>query len=230
MKCANAVLAGTLILLVSGCARTPPTGDVLVREPEAATSVDRDLATRNRINSFLYVAVVPKVKSCWSRVGGKGEITFKYAYRRSGTNWVWQQQEVESSTLPKDQDAFALQCMQDAARDSSFPMEAAEASRRGDELVLHWTWPVPFPQDVTALGRMIDEGGGGGEACKKLCVSCPCKFTPGSGTSCSCASSCSGFTPPCTLDADGKGCRMKLPECATGRLGGFGGVIIARAE
>jgi hypothetical protein len=142
---------------------------------------------------------------------------------------VWQQQEIESSTLPAGQDAIALECMQDAARDSAFPMEAREANRGATEFNIHWTWPVPFPQDLTVLGRMIDTGGGG-EGCKKSCVSCPCKFIPGAGTTCSCASSCSGYTAPCTLDSDGKGCRMKLPECATGRLGGFGGVVIARAR
>jgi hypothetical protein len=218
MKLMNALLAATLMLVAWGCSRGP----------EPHPSVDADVAAQNRINGFMYVAVVPKLQSCWSRVQGKGEIVFKYTYRRSGTNWVWNRQEVESSTLQKDQEPSALQCMGEAARDSSFPMEAAEAARKGDEFVIHWTWPVPFPADVTALGRMIDTGGG--RECTKSCVSCNCKFTPGPGTSCSCDSSCSGYTPPCTLDADGKGCSMKFPACATGRMGGFGGVVIARAQ
>jgi hypothetical protein len=229
MKRVHALLAGALILAAVGCGPKPPADEVQVDEPEAATSVDREIATQNRINSVFYVALVPKLKSCWARIAGQGDVTFKYTYRKDGTRWVWQQQEVESSTLAAGQDAIALECMQDAARESAFPMEAAEAARGTAEFVLHWTWPVPFPQDVTALGRMIDTGGGG-EGCKKSCVSCPCKFIPGAGVSCSCATSCSGFTPPCTLDPDGKGCRMKLPECATGRLGGFGTVVIARVN
>jgi hypothetical protein len=229
MKCANALLAGMVIVLLSGCGQTAPPGEVRVRE-EAPTSVDRETATQNRINSVFYVALVQKLKDCWSGIGGKGDITFKYTYRADGTNWRWQQHEVESSTLTKDQDAIALKCMQDAARDSSFPMEAAEAAHRSPEFNLHWTWPVPFPQDVTALGRMIDTGRGGGEGCKKSCVDCDCPFKPGTGVVCSCAMTCSGYTSPCTVHSDAKGCNMQLPKCATGKLGGFGGVIIARTQ
>ena len=231
MKCMDALVAGTLILLVAGCTRTPPppSDEVRVTEPEPAASVNPEIASQNRINSVFYVAMVPKLQSCWGRIYGKGDITFKYTYRRNGTNWVWQQQEVESSTVGRDQDAVALQCMQEAARDTSFPMEATEALRRSDQFDLHWTWPVPFPPDVTALGRMIDTGGGSGEGCKKSCVDCPCSFTPGVGTRCSCASTCAGYTSPCTLDPDSKGCSMKLPRCATGRVGG-GLVVIARAQ
>ena len=229
MKVANAVLAGALALLAAGCDRTP-SDEQHVTQPEAATSVESDIAAQNRINSVFYVALVPKIKECWSRVAGKGDVTFKYVYRREGTNWVWQQHEIEGSSLAEDQKAIALQCMQEAAQGSSFPMEASEAARRSQEFVLHWTWPVPFPQDVTALGRMIDTGGGG-EGCTKSCVDCSCPFIPGGGgTVCSCKSTCSGYTPPCVPDADRKGCRMKLPKCATGKLGGFGSVVIARSE
>lgn len=52
----------------------------------------------------------------------------------------------------------------------------------------------------------------------------------GPGTICSCKSSCSGYTPPCTLDPDSKVCSMKLPARATGRMGGFGGGNSARAQ
>ena len=228
MKSVTAVLVGTL-LLVAGCDRIP-SDEQHVTASDAATSVEADVAAQNRINSVFYVALVPKIKSCWGRVGGKGDITFKYVYRRDATNWVWKQQEIEESTLPQDQNAIALQCMQEAAQGSSFPMEASESGRRSQEFVLHWTWPVPFPQDVTALGRMIDTGGGGETGCRKSCVDCSCPFVPGGGVVCSCKSTCSGYNPPCILDGDKKGCRMQLPKCATGKLGGFGGVIIARAQ
>jgi hypothetical protein len=229
MKSWNAFVAGALVLLVSACDRLPA-DEQHVTESAPATSVEPDIAAQNRVNSVFYVALVPKIKSCWSRLTGKGDITFKYVYRRDGTNWVWQQQEIEESALPQDQNAIALQCMQEAAQGSSFPMDASEAARRSQEFVLHWTWPVPFPQDTTALGRMIDTGGGGESGCKKSCVDCPCPFVPGPGVVCSCKSTCSGYNPPCVLDTDKKGCSMKLPKCATGKLGGFGSVIIARSE
>ena len=228
MKRVDAILAAALLLLACGCRRSPAADEILVRDAESHASVDRDVAAQNRINGFMYVAVVPKLLPCWSRLLGKGEIVFKHTYRRSGTNWVWNRQEVESSTLQKDQEPIALECMTEATDETAFPMEAAEAARRGDELVIHWAWPVPFPSDITALGRMIDTGGG--RECTKSCVTCDCKFIQGPGTTCSCGSSCSGYTPPCTLDPDGKGCSMKLPACATGRMGGFGGVIIARRQ
>src|SRR5262249_17757091 len=149
--------------------------------------------------------------------------TFKYTYRVAGTNWTWQQQEVEGHTLTQEQAAVALRFMTDAARGTSFPMEAAEAARKANELVIHWTWPVPFPEDVTVMGRMIDTGGGG---CKKECVDCICTFIPGIGVSCKCEPTCSGYST-CELDADGKGCSLKPPLCMSGRIGSGGGIIIA---
>jgi hypothetical protein len=225
MKRLQIILAATLVFL--GCGRAlRPGAEVHVKGPEPTTSVDADTAAQNRINSFFYAAVLPRLAPCWKRVEGTGEIDFKFTYRRVGTNWVWQQQEVATSTLPKGQEAIAFQCMQDAARDTSFPMEAAEAVRGSKELVLDWTWPVPFPPDVSALGRMIDTGKGGGRECTKSCVNCNCPFIPGTGTRCECASSCSGYTAPCALDADGKGCTMKLPECKSGRFGLGGGAVV----
>src|SRR5262245_61182817 len=104
------VLAGCLDMLGSAWNRGPKArGEVRVRRPEAASSVDRDTHTQNRINSFFYVALVPKLQPRWSRVQGEGEITFKYTYRVAGTNWAWQRQEVESHTLTQEQAAIALQ-------------------------------------------------------------------------------------------------------------------------
>jgi hypothetical protein len=120
MKRLNAILIAGLILLTSGCSRGVKEDELRVSEPEVTASVDKEVAT-----------VVPKLQSCWSRLQGKGEIGFKYTYRRSGTNWVWNRQEVENSTLAKDQEPIALQCMAEAVRDTSFPMEAAEAARMG---------------------------------------------------------------------------------------------------
>jgi hypothetical protein len=227
MKRMNAILTATLMLSTWSCSRAPRADEIHVTGPEAATSVDRDVAAQNRINGFMYVAVVPKLQACWRRLQGKGDIVFKYTYHRSGTNWVWNKHEVESSTLQKDQEPVALQCMGEAARDTSFPMEAAEAMRKGDDLVIHWEWPVPFPSDVTTLGRMI--GTGDRETCLLLlCVTCDCPFIPGSGVICTCKSSCSGYTRPCTEEANKKGCTMKLPECISGLMGGFRGGVIAQ--
>jgi len=234
MKHLSALAAALTIVVAFGCNREqpPPADTVSFTPPEAAPSVDADVAAQNRINAFMFVAVVPKVQSCWSKLQGSGNIVFKYTYRRNGTNWVWDKHEVESSTIDRSQDAAAIQCMTDAAKNTTFPMEAAEAARRGDEMNIHWEWPVPFPSDVKTLAMIISGGGGGGKECSKSCVKCDCPFIPGGpGVVCSCASACSGYTAPCVLHGDKKGCNMRLPVCATGRMGGFGGtIVIAQAS
>ena len=235
MKQLSAFAAAMTLVVALGCngEPPPPADTVSFTPPEAGPSVDPDVAAQNRINAFMFVAVVPKVQSCWSKLPGSGNIVFKYTYRRTGTNWVWNRHEVESSTIDRGQDAAAMQCMTDAAKDTSFPMEAAEAARRGDEMNIHWEWPVPFPSDVKTLAMIISGGGGGGgRECSKSCVKCDCPFIPGgAGVVCSCASACSGYTAPCVLHGDKKGCNMRLPVCATGRMGGFGGtIVIAQAS
>jgi hypothetical protein len=228
---ASAALIAATLTSASACNREdPPAADTVHFTPtDPAPSVDADVAAQNRINAFMFVAVLPKVQPCWGRLQGSGSVVFKYTYRRNGTNWVWSTHGVESSTLDKGQEPTALQCMTEAARGSAFPMEASEAARRGDEMNIHWEWPVPLPGDVTTLARIIS--GGGGKECSKSCVKCDCPFLPGTGVVCSCASACSGYTAPCVLDANKKGCSMKLPACATGRMGGFGGgIVIAKAS
>ena len=228
MKHLSALAAAVMVVTALGCNREPPPPADSVRftPTEAGPSVDPDVATQNRLNSFMFVAVVPKVQSCWSKLQGSGSVVFNYTYRRSGTNWVWNKHEVESSTIDRGQDAAAVQCMTEAAKGTSFPMEAEEAARRSEEMNIHWEWPVPFPSDVKTLALIIN-GGGGGKECSKSCVKCDCPFIPGGpGVVCSCASACSGYTAPCVLDANKKGCTMRLPVCATGRMGGFGGVIV----
>jgi hypothetical protein len=222
-------LAAVLSLsLAWSCARTQPPADTFhATESEAPASVAPDVNAQNRLNAFMYVAVLPKLHPCWKKLQGEGAVTFKYTYKRTGTNWAWGSHEVESGTIPRDQQAVALQCMNDAARETAFPMEASEAARRSEEMNIHWEWPVPFPSDLTTLGRMIDGGGGGGRECSKTCVTCDCPFKPGLGVVCSCGSACSGYTAPCVLDPNQKGCTMRLPKCATGRMGGFGGGVIA---
>lgn len=228
MRIVKMLVIGLLVLGVPACNRSKEAG-LHVQGAEAVSSVDKDTHSQNRINGFFYAALVPKLQSCWSQIQGKGQITFFYTYKRDNTNWVWGGEEVESSTLPKEQAAAAQKCMQEAAAGSSFPMEAAEALRKSDTFHLHWTWPVPFPSDVRIMALMISTGGGGGSGeCTKSCVDCSCNTGPGP-SKCSCTTSCSGYTGPCTEDSDGTGCRMFFPRCSTGRIGFFGGgLVIAR--
>lgn len=223
------LLTVTLLLLTfAACNRSGSNGELHVQTPAPPTSVDRDTHSQNRINAFFYAALVPRLQSCWARIEGKGEVTFKYTYKRDGAIWKWEALEVEKSTVPREQAAAAQQCMQDAASGTSFPMEAAEAARKGDTFHLHWTWPVPFPSDPKIMAMMISTGPGGGSGeCSKTCVDCVCSTAPGP-SKCTCMSSCSGYTAPCTVDSDGSGCHMFFPICSTGRIGFAGGAFMAR--
>jgi hypothetical protein len=217
------VLAAAVLAATASWHWQAPSEPIRVTGPETQPTVSADINAQNRINSFMFVAVLPKLHSCWSRLQGNGTVLFKYSYKRSGTNWVWSTHDIESMTIPRDQAAAALYCMNEAARDTSFPMEASEAARRTDEMDIHWEWPVPFPGDLASLGRMIDTGGG----CLRKCDQCDCPFIQGVGVVCSCAKACSGYSS-CVLDADKKGCSLSLPVCGSGRMGGFGGGFIAR--
>ena len=188
----------------------------------------RDLAQRTRINGFFYAALVPKLKTCWGKISGKGEIEFKLTYRKAGQNWEWQQAELESKA-PQAQAATALACMQDSARGSSFPTTPDEA--RSEQFGIHWAWPVPFPDDTSELARMIDTGGGG-EGPAKKCFDCQSN-PPGSPRTAQCVSTSTGYST-CRNDPDGKGCSMCCldPKCASGWSGGAwgGGIFIASAK
>lgn len=162
-------LAVALIITTASCAERRGISSAEYKRA-ATTSQDRDTQEQNRINTFFYVAVVPKLQPCWSRIQGKGGIVFKYTYKRDGMKWVWQGQKVEKSNLAQEQNEAALHCMQEAAHDASFPAEAVEAAYGVNEMVLYWGWPVPFPPEVTELGRIATGTGGAGEA--GYCVDC----------------------------------------------------------
>ena len=161
MNTLKMALVGTLMVLSCACARKQERDRITfsVEDKKAMmTSVQRDVWEQNRLNSFFYVAIVPRLQSCWSRLQGKGQLGFKYIYRRDGTKWLWESQQVEKSNLPQGQDTVALPCMQDAAHDTSFPTEGAELKYEAKEMQIHWGWPVPFPQNITQLGLMANNG------------------------------------------------------------------------
>jgi hypothetical protein len=227
MKVRTMIIAAAVLALLTGaCRRETAPGDDTVRlQPTKDDSAKRTAAAQNRIAGAFHTSIVPKLKPCWDRVKGKGEVQFKYTYRRQGNNWVWQGQELDGTSLEKGQEAAALQCMQDAASDSKFPLEPEEVARDSKELVIHWGWPVPLPADTAQLARMIVDPGGPGE-CPKLCKDCA--YNPVTHKS-FCASACSGYTG-CVEDGTGTGCRMTRPECVTGWSGSWLGGVIAREQ
>jgi hypothetical protein len=185
------------------------------------------IASQNRINRYFHQNVVPKLKTCWSRLQGEGTIDLEFVYRRAGAEWAWEGLSVTGSTLRDDQTSLAQQCMRDAASATSFRVEGDDGE--APEFVVDWRWPVPWPQDVTALARMAGAGGiiwgdcGLGKLSK--CKDClPDKKTK----KLTCQSVCIGYTT-CTPNPDGNGCTLgpKSPACVSGYpLGTVGGAVI----
>ena len=225
MHACSIILATTLLAMMTCACRKgeAPADNTVHLRPTKDDSAQTIAAAQDRIAGAFYATIVPKLKTCWDRVQGKGGIRFQYTYQRVGNNWVWQAQKVDASSLGKGQDAAAMQCMQDSARGSSFPLEPGEAARDAKELVIHWGWPVPLPADTTQLARMISEDPP--PACLKLCQDC----VPNNEGRSVCVSSCKGFTG-CIEDGTGTGCRMSRPECATGWSGPSVGAAIAREQ
>jgi len=223
----RSMMAAAAVMSLVTCAwrgETAPKDDTVHVQPTKDDSAERTAAAQSRIAGAFYTSIVPKLKTCWDQVKGKGEVLFKYTYRKEGNAWVWQGQELDGASLEKGQDAAALRCMQDAARGSTFPLEPEEAARGSKELVIHWGWPVPLPEDTTQLAMMIGTGGSG--ECRAACKDCA--WSPTTHKS-SCASACSGFTG-CVEDGTGTGCRMTRPECKSGWSGSWGGAVIAREK
>lgn len=116
--------------------------------------LQRTITTQQRINRYFHGSVIPKLRNCWSRVQGRGTIAIEHTYARDASGkWVVEKLAVGKSTLPRGQDTVALQCMQDAVRGSSFPVEGDDGDSK--QYVVKWTWPVPFPANMTAQTRAM---------------------------------------------------------------------------
>jgi len=220
------VLVACLSVLLVGCDRLPDAGEKLPVSTEADISA-KTKAQQARMSGAFYEALVPKLKGCWTTVEGKGEIQFKLTYQMSSDTWDWQQAEVEKSNLSEKAQAAALDCMRTSARGSHFKADGHEAVATS-EFVVHWGWPVPFPEDTSQLAEMISTGGGGpNPECPKSCFDCV--NTPGVPGSTKCVATCSGYKT-CQEDGTGNGCKMTPigGMCATGWSGVWaGGVVIA---
>ena len=203
---------------------------------EPSIAFEHAVATQDRINRYFHHAVVPKMADCWARLSSKGNVAVRFQFQRYGDQWVPETSEVRSSTIPPDEAAFALRCLQDAAQDTSFEVEASDGE--STSYVVNWSFPVPWPKDdAEAIVVAIDNGGGGsGGGCggsenPPACFDCHIVFWPVVFSLC--VPACVGYLD-CVLDENGNGChlgRSGEPEpgirCVTGRVfGNMGGVVI----
>jgi hypothetical protein len=162
------------------------------RAREAA--LKQTVATQKRLNRYFHSAVVPKMKQCWARVQGAGVISIEFTYTRKGRQWAWEKLAGRKSTLPRDQDAVALRCMEQAVRSTSFSVADDD---KGDKYMIVWNWPVPWPADADrqaeAMFRAMAGGGSGGcdgQGAASACVNC---VTDGGGRY-SCETTCVGYS------------------------------------
>ena len=201
------------VFLTLACCRHRPStsneGSIHV-EPDPAATTDVD-PTQARIADAFYRTITPHLKACWPDAKEGGEIEFKFTYHSKEDHWALQQLELDASPLPAGVTAAALQCMRDAARGSTFPLEPRETAAKAKRFVITWGWPVPLPADTSTLARMMTDGHG-----------CPfarcwaCRSTADGKKVCH--SSCSGGASPCST-LGGSGCAVILPECANGWSG-----------
>ena len=213
-------------LLLVGCDRHK-SEDVKLAVKTTADISAATVAQQARIAGAFYDALVPKLKTCWSTVEGKGEVEFKLTYKKVGEQWLWQQAEVDKSDLSDKARLAAQECLQNSARGTGFPANRNEANSSVDRFVITWGWPVPFPENPSELAQMISTGGGGGNPeCPKSCFDCA--GTPGVPGTTRCVATCSGYLT-CQEDGTGDGCKMTPVggNCVTGWSGGFQGVFIA---
>lgn len=220
MRRTQAILIVTAILfgigLVVGFSKTrsrvTQIPGTISRTPEQQLALDRTVTTQRRFNRYFQRDLAPKLKDCWSRIKGKGSVEIQYTYRKDSTDkLVTERVAVTSSTLPRGQEAVALQCMQDSVRGTTFPGESSEST-----YTLYWNWSVPlpsnFPQAATEISNGSDAGGGcDGRGTPARCWKC----APGG-----CRPSCFG----------GEACRVLSPrscrvvgDCGTGGISGVMG-------
>lgn len=148
------------------------------RATSEAVTMERVVSTQQRINRYFHGEVMSKLQKCWGSVHGKGAISLKYTYTKTGTRWIFSRLETDHSTLQSGQNAIALNCMSDAVRGSSFAAEGLESTER--VFVINWTWPVPFPLNASQLTTGMfaarpgqsNEGGCDGFGTPAKCFTC----------------------------------------------------------
>jgi hypothetical protein len=166
------------------------------------------VAAQKRINRYFHGVVVPKLKSCWGRIPGKGTVEIKYLYADNGKGgWAFKTIQASRSDLPKDREKAAVACMQGAVAATSFAKEKGEKAR---SYTISWGWPVPFPPDAEQqVARMWGSSGGEGGGCDghgaaARCVTCSghpltCVYVCVGGDSCEVqATKPGGFDSICT--------------------------------
>src|SRR5262245_39037062 len=138
--------------------------------------------------------------NCWGTLAGNGTVSVAFKFSRDADEWSAGDSKLLASSLDEGQGEIALHCLHAAARDTSFP--ATEADGDASELLVNWTFPVPWPTSAEEFVNLaIDTGGGGGcgPESQPACFECSTVF----GQPTSCKKVCVGYAE-CRNNPDGK--------------------------
>lgn len=120
----------------SGCV---PEGMSLVEQK------DMDITEAN-INEHFVDDVAPHLASCFEGLAATGAIATVHDYKRDDEGyWVADGLLMEASTFEGPLADRVLGCMRNAANGTRFGPDAGDHGITS--LTLHWTWPVPLPDD-----------------------------------------------------------------------------------
>jgi hypothetical protein len=179
--------------------------------------VEKTIAAQVTVNHYFYSVVTPKLRACWGRVQGEGTIEMALNYRKSGVRWLFESVERIRSSVPEEQGAVALQCMQESARDTSFLLEEKDSARTFEKFVLKWTWLVPLPAEGSdeMVRRMAERP----NTTPKGCAVCKPNYPA------RCQWSSAGGEGGCRVDGP-NACSTDGTKCLTGMYGSAGGSVI----
>lgn len=140
------------------------------------------VTAQKRINRYFHGSVVPRLKSCWGRLSGKGTIEMRYVYDNGAKGWSFRSIQASRSDLSRDQEKAAVACMQQAVAGTSFPKEKTEKAK---SFSISWAWPIPLPPDADQqVARMWGSSGGEGGGCDGHGATARCLTCSGSPLTC----------------------------------------------
>lgn len=220
---------GSILLLVvaalalGGCGRKD-------EKPPPPTFTDEGAAVQKRASQSLNETVVTaaKLRGCWAGLKGEGVVAFDLNYRKSGDRWSFDGLKPGKSSLAPEQSAAAQRCLGDAARGTSFAVDAKDAlESAAPELVLRLGWPVPLPPEGGQLtndqiARMVG-GGGAGVITVAGCSDCQLRGEPPYGYKC--VAKKSGSQTDCE-EVGTNVCATTPKACLRGIFGGGGGIVM----
>lgn len=222
MRATTAILA--ISVLAFACARPLPTPTAPSTPPPTAEEV----ATDTRVNAYFKDTVAtPKLRACWNALAKDALVVLEFHYRKSAATWQFASVDPLASTLAKDQQQAAAACVAEAARGTSFPVDAKiEREAAATTLVLRWEWQVPLPSSAEEVAARATTTGPRG----------PDLPVPPAPVCKSCSKHLGGDIPyKCETVKSGKAdCEIRPdrvcvdgPEaCSSGRFGMSGGVIM----